>query len=41
MPEAPDGSADLSAILAVADTIGRVMDGYRVVVMKGTVPAET
>lgn len=40
-PEAPDGSADLSGILAVANTIGRVMDGYRIVVMKSTVPVGT
>lgn len=36
-----DGAVDLSAILEVARTIGRVMDGYRVVVMKSTVPVGT
>lgn len=40
-PPAPDGSADLSAIFAVADAIGAAMDGYRIVVMKSTVPVGT
>ena len=40
-PETKDGAADLSAILSVAETIGRTMDGYRVVVMKSTVPVGT
>jgi len=40
-PESTDGSADLSAILRVAETIGKNMDGYRVVVMKSTVPVGT
>lgn len=40
-PPAADGSADLSSILNVAETIGRVMDGYRIVVMKSTVPVGT
>ncbi len=40
-PEGGDGSADLSSILDVARTIGRTMDGYRVVVMKSTVPVGT
>jgi UDPglucose 6-dehydrogenase len=40
-PQADDGSVDLSAILDVARTVGRVMDGYRVVVMKSTVPVGT
>ncbi|MBU0716677.1 MAG: UDP-glucose/GDP-mannose dehydrogenase family protein [Planctomycetes bacterium] len=40
-PPAPDGSPDMSAIFAVAKTIGRTMDGYRVVVMKSTVPVGT
>ncbi len=37
-PPGEDGSADLSAVLAVAREIGRAMDGYRVVVAKSTVP---
>lgn len=40
-PPAKDGSADLSSILSVAETIGRTMDGYRIVVMKSTVPVGT
>jgi len=40
-PPAADGSADLSSILEVARTIGQTMDGYRVVVMKSTVPVGT
>jgi UDPglucose 6-dehydrogenase len=40
-PEGANGEADLSAILNVASTIGRMMDGYRVVVMKSTVPVGT
>ncbi len=40
-PPAHDGSADLSAIMNVAETIARKMDGYRIVVMKSTVPVGT
>jgi len=40
-PELASGSADLSAIIKVAKTIGKNMDGYRVVVMKSTVPVGT
>lgn len=40
-PQADDGSADLSGILAAARTIAKSMDGYRVVVMKSTVPVGT
>ncbi|HNQ24009.1 MAG TPA: UDP-glucose/GDP-mannose dehydrogenase family protein [Phycisphaerae bacterium] len=40
-PEAADGSADLSAVLEVARQIGKAMDGYRIVVMKSTVPVGT
>ncbi len=40
-PPAPDGSADLSAIMNVAEGIGRHMDGYRIVVTKSTVPVGT
>ena len=40
-PPALDGSADLSAILDVAGSMGRAMDGYRIFVMKSTVPVGT
>lgn len=40
-PQAHDGSADLSAILDVASRIAASMDGYRVIVMKSTVPVGT
>lgn len=40
-PQDDDGSADLSAVLAVAKAIGRAMDGYRIVVTKSTVPVGT
>jgi len=40
-PENPDGSADLSAVLAVSRGIAQAMDGYRVVVTKSTVPVGT
>jgi UDPglucose 6-dehydrogenase len=40
-PQAPDGSADLTAILDVAANIAKAMDGYRVIVMKSTVPVGT
>ena len=40
-PQDEDGSADLSYVLAVASTIGRHLDGYRVIVDKSTVPVGT
>ncbi len=40
-PQGDDGAVDLTSILEVARTIGLVMDGYRVVVMKSTVPVGT
>jgi len=40
-PQSSDGSADLSSILQVATSIGKWMDGYRVIVMKSTVPIGT
>jgi UDPglucose 6-dehydrogenase len=40
-PPDEDGSADLQYVLAVADTIGRYMPDYRVVVDKSTVPVGT
>ena len=40
-PSNSDGSADLSAVEEVAKEIGRHMDGYKVVVVKSTVPVGT
>lgn len=40
-PEREDGSADLSAVLAVAKSIGENMSGYTVVACKSTVPVGT
>jgi UDPglucose 6-dehydrogenase len=40
-PPDEDGSADLKYVLAVAETIGRHMSGFRVVVDKSTVPVGT
>jgi UDPglucose 6-dehydrogenase len=40
-PERPDGSADLSAVLAVSKAVATHMTGYRVVVTKSTVPVGT
>lgn len=40
-PPHEDGSADLQYVLAVADTIGRHMREYKVVVSKSTVPVGT
>jgi UDPglucose 6-dehydrogenase len=40
-PQAEDGSSDLRAVHAVAKDIGQCMDGYRVIVVKSTVPIGT
>ncbi|HSJ05608.1 MAG TPA: UDP-glucose/GDP-mannose dehydrogenase family protein [Longimicrobiales bacterium] len=40
-PPGEDGSADLQHVLAVAEAIGRSMDGDRIVVTKSTVPVGT
>jgi len=40
-PSAADGSADISALLSAAGDIAELMDGYRIIVTKSTVPVET
>ncbi|NTU53266.1 MAG: UDP-glucose/GDP-mannose dehydrogenase family protein [Chlorobiaceae bacterium] len=40
-PPDEDGSADLSHVLSVADSIGRNMKDYRIVINKSTVPVGT
>jgi UDPglucose 6-dehydrogenase len=40
-PPGPDGAADLSAVMAVADTIARVAKKQAIVVVKSTVPVGT
>src|SRR5712672_2048348 len=40
-PQDEDGSADLTHVLAVADAIGKHMNGHRTVVLKSTVPVGT
>jgi UDPglucose 6-dehydrogenase len=40
-PSQPDGGTDLSAVEGVAREIGRVLDGYKVIVAKSTVPVGT
>jgi len=40
-PPGEDGSADLQHVIAAARSVGRYMDGYKVVVTKSTVPVGT
>jgi len=40
-PQDEDGSADLTHVLAVADDIGRHMNGFKIVINKSTVPVGT
>ena len=40
-PQSKDGSADLTAVLAVAETIGKNMNNHKVVATKSTVPVGT
>ncbi|EQA44200.1 nucleotide sugar dehydrogenase [Leptospira broomii serovar Hurstbridge str. 5399] len=40
-PTSSDGSADLSAVFAVAEEIGKSINGYKVIVDKSTVPVGT
>ncbi|MBN1795132.1 MAG: UDP-glucose/GDP-mannose dehydrogenase family protein [Sedimentisphaerales bacterium] len=40
-PSAPDGSADISAILSVASAIADIMRDYKIIITKSTVPVGT
>jgi len=40
-PSGPDGRADLSAVMAVADVVGAAIRAYTVVLIKSTVPVGT
>lgn len=40
-PQGEDGSADLQYVLGVADTLGKLLNGYKVIVDKSTVPVGT
>jgi UDPglucose 6-dehydrogenase len=40
-PSAADGSADLSHVFKVAETIGKNLEGFKVIVTKSTVPVGT
>jgi UDPglucose 6-dehydrogenase len=40
-PTGEDGSADVSRITAATDSVARSMDGYRLIVVKSTVPVGT
>jgi UDPglucose 6-dehydrogenase len=40
-PQGEDGSADLKYVLSVADHLGKIMNGYKIIVDKSTVPVGT
>jgi UDPglucose 6-dehydrogenase len=40
-PQGEDGSADLKYVLGVAGELGRILDGYKIIIDKSTVPVGT
>ncbi|MEI2758563.1 MAG: UDP-glucose/GDP-mannose dehydrogenase family protein [Bacteroidia bacterium] len=40
-PPGEDGSADLSYVLGVADQLGKMLEGYKIIINKSTVPVGT
>jgi len=40
-PPGEDGAADLSAVVKVADELGRIIKGYKIIIDKSTVPVGT
>ena len=40
-PPGEDGSADLSYIIGVAENLGKILDDYKVIIDKSTVPVGT
>lgn len=40
-PSNDDGAVDLSAVFTVAEGIGKAMDGYKIIIVKSTVPVGT
>lgn len=40
-PQGEDGSADLKYVLGVADHLGKILNGYKIIVDKSTVPVGT
>ena len=40
-PQGEDGSADLKYVLGVADELGKILNGYKIIVDKSTVPVGT
>lgn len=40
-PQGEDGSADLKYVLGVADSLGKILKGYKIIIDKSTVPVGT